>query len=108
MKEKMKILKLTLKKQWFDMIASGVKTEEYREIKDYWINRFVVNKEDLPCSIENAKLANYDAVEFTNGYGKHRPQITLECLGIEIGQGNCKWGAPLEDVFIIKLGNRIE
>lgn len=34
-----KILYLTLKKQWFDLISSGVKNEEYREIKPYWIKR---------------------------------------------------------------------
>jgi len=30
----MKILEMTLKKKWFDMISSGEKKEEYREIKD--------------------------------------------------------------------------
>lgn len=29
------IVPLTLKKKWFDMIASGEKLEEYREIKPY-------------------------------------------------------------------------
>ena len=32
---------LTLKKQWFDMIVSGEKAEEYREIKPYWEKRFL-------------------------------------------------------------------
>ena len=35
----MKTLDLVLKKKWFDMIASGEKTEEYREIKPYWESR---------------------------------------------------------------------
>lgn len=35
--KKDKILYLTLKKQWFDMINDGIKTEEYREIKPYWV-----------------------------------------------------------------------
>lgn len=30
---KKKILTLTVSKQWFDMIAAGEKTEEYREIR---------------------------------------------------------------------------
>lgn len=34
-----KTLHLNLKKKWFDMILSGEKTEEYREIKGYWIDR---------------------------------------------------------------------
>lgn len=33
----MKTLCLPLKKEWYKMIESGVKTEEYREIKPYWI-----------------------------------------------------------------------
>ena len=30
------ILHLTLKKNWFDMIASSKKPEEYRKIKEHW------------------------------------------------------------------------
>lgn len=35
------VLKLVVKKKWFDMIVSGEKTEEYREIKPYWIDKLV-------------------------------------------------------------------
>ena len=64
----MKVLHLTLKKKWFDMIASGEKKEEYREVKAYWINR-LWGKE-------------FNAVTFKNGYGKNSPSITLECKQI--------------------------
>lgn len=37
----MEKLKLVLKKKWYDMIASGEKTEEYREITPYWCNRLL-------------------------------------------------------------------
>ena len=40
----MKTLHLTLNKKWFDMIAAGVKKEEYRSIKTYWIKRLVMCK----------------------------------------------------------------
>ena len=40
----MKILKLTLKKQYFDQIISGEKLEEYREVKKHWISRLITNK----------------------------------------------------------------
>lgn len=33
------MLILPIKKQWFDMIASGEKKEEYREIKPYYTSR---------------------------------------------------------------------
>lgn len=36
---KKKVLKLTLKKMWYDLILLGVKQEEYREIKEYWLKR---------------------------------------------------------------------
>ena len=35
----MSTLKLTLKKKWFDMILSGDKVTEYRELKPYWVQR---------------------------------------------------------------------
>lgn len=34
-----KVLKLTINKEWFSRILSGEKTEEYREIKPYWVAR---------------------------------------------------------------------
>lgn len=33
---KKKVLTLAVSKEWFDMIVSGEKNEEYREIKPYW------------------------------------------------------------------------
>ena len=35
----MKILHLPLKAQWYNMIESGEKTEEYRMITTYWYQR---------------------------------------------------------------------
>lgn len=32
---------LPIKKKWYDMISSGEKEEEYREIKPYWTSRFM-------------------------------------------------------------------
>lgn len=40
-------LHLTLKKKWFDMIASGAKREENREMKPYWNKRLMCNKIEL-------------------------------------------------------------
>ena len=34
------MLILPIKKKWFDMILSGEKKEEYREIKPYYTTRF--------------------------------------------------------------------
>lgn len=34
------MLTLPIRKKWFDMILSGEKKEEYREIKEYYETRF--------------------------------------------------------------------
>ena len=34
------MLTLTIKRKWFNMILSGEKKEEYRDIKDYYKSRF--------------------------------------------------------------------
>lgn len=90
----MKVLHLTLEKKWFDMIASGVKKEEYRQIKPYWQKRL------------NGK--SFDAVKFTNGYGADKPTMTLKVLGIYQSLGIIEWGAPERvPVYIISLGESI-
>ena len=43
----MKKLNLVLTAKWFDMIASGIKKEEYREIKQFFIKRFCQDR--LSC-----------------------------------------------------------
>lgn len=80
-------LHLVLKHKWFDMIASGEKKEEYREIKPYYENRF-------------AKYA-YDVVVFHRGY----TDIVMEwkIKRIKRGIGKPEWGAPEYPVFIIEL-----
>lgn len=104
----MNVLHLTLKKKWFDMIASGEKTEEYREIKIYWLNRFLKYPTmDISC-IKSSEKTNFDVIVFRNGYSQSAPRITVECLGIEIGPAKPEWSDNWKgDVFIIKLGKKI-
>lgn len=97
------VLKLVLKGCWYDMIESGEKTEEYRVVKPYWVKR-------LFCDLGNSEAGQpvrYKAVTFYHGYAKDRRQMTFEIQGITFGFGKQKWGAPKEQVFIIKLGSRI-
>lgn len=35
---------LPLKAKWYDMIESGIKTEDYREFKEYWFKRLANKK----------------------------------------------------------------
>jgi len=108
----MKTLKLTLKKQWFDLIKSGVKLEEYREIKPYWIRRllcdFNFNRACWNIKLNNGSYRDikFDQVQFTNGYSANSPRITVECKGIHIETGRKEWGA-VEGVnyFVIELGD---
>jgi hypothetical protein len=104
--QKAKTLHLPLKAKWYELIESGVKTEEYRECKPYWnkrLMRLVWNfADDSLCEIPR----KFDAVKFSYGYTKRTMTFKLE--HIYIGKGRKEWGAPDNDVFIIKLGRRIE
>ena len=87
----MKILHLTLKKQWFDMIASGEKREEYRVIKKYWTARIF--------------LRDYDVIKFRNGYRPDSPTLTVEYKGYTTGfGGEKKWGAQAKYYYRLQLG----
>ena len=100
----MEILKLTLKKKWYDLIASGVKKEEYREIKPYWINRLCIKSSE---TINSYDIKKYDYVEFTNGYLKNSPKVVFEIKNITIREGKIEWGAePDKDCFVIELGKK--
>ena len=55
----MDILKIMIKAQYFDEIATGEKTIEYREVTPFWISRLFD---------ENGKRRCYDRIEFINGY----------------------------------------
>lgn len=118
------VLRLTLKKYWFDMIKSGVKKEEYREIKDYWVNRLcvkhpitVISGGDLISRHKgnNYSFKNFSIIEFKNGYAKDAPTIRIEFKGIKIGKPKIEWcidaidfdqdNGSYDDCFIIELGN---
>lgn len=131
-----RILYLPLKKEWYEMIESGVKTEEYREIKPYWCNRLLYGcslgikeywEEVLQryrewvaehgkrihsitlsnCLIKDYGIRNYTHVVFSYGYTKRR--MKFEFKNMRIGYGKPEWGAPTDkEVFIIELGKRIE
>lgn len=115
----MKTLHLPLKAKWYKMIESREKTEEYREVKPYWENRFAkmvparyrslwnecIKKRDFSHFRHKVIASTYDSVKFSYGYTTRT--MTFEIDSITIGKGKTEWGAPEEEVFIIKLGNRI-
>lgn len=105
----MKILHLPLKAKWYEMIESGIKTEEYREIKPYWSKRFTGMFKPLfsfRCNYRQSNVKGYTHVKFSYGYTKRT--MTFEIESITIGKGKPEWGALEENVFIIKLGKRLD
>ena len=137
MKEEMIILDLPLKKEWYNMIESGVKPEEYREVTPYWCNRLLYgcplgikdywepvlertfeaiseNGERIPKSYNLQHLLvwqygtrGYTHVRFRYGYTKRTMLFKLD--NIRIGFGNPEWGAPEDkEVFILKIGERVD
>ena len=94
----MKILTLPLKAKWYDLIESGIKTEEYREDKPYWRKRLMRS---------NDGFKPFTHIQFRYGYTQRT--MIFECKEISIGMGNPKWGAPRnKEVFIIKLGAKCD
>lgn len=104
----MKILDLSLKYIWYDMIERGEKTEEYREQKEYYYNRFFKSWIGGFVGVVFSGYKHYDAVRFHRGQGGKETML-FECKGITIGYGKPEWGAPENrTVFIIRLGERIK
>lgn len=90
-----RVLHLTLKRRWFEMIASGTKHEEYREMKPYWHKRL--------------QGQSFDAVHFRNGYSAAAPAMLVELRAVESGLGIAEWGAPLaQPVYILRLGKMLK
>lgn len=125
----MNILHLTIKKKFYDMIASGEKLEEYRSIKPYWISRLITYNDEMEKGIWDelcddlkyiykhhgtieelldffcCQFKKFEAVEFKNGYGKVSPSMIVEFKGLDIGEARPEWSDNWKgDVFRIKLG----
>ena len=119
-------LHLVLKRKWWDMIESGEKTDEYRDITSLYCSRLLIkgdwiylkqsyigcDEDDIMRIVKkyagkpHLRWQDYDAVCFHRGY----TNVTMlyEFKGTSIGYGITAWGAPIDkEVFIIKLGKRI-
>lgn len=96
----MKTLHLNLRRKWFDMILSGEKLEEYREMSVYWSDRFLINHKGVICK--------WDTITFSNGYAKNRNQFVIELKEIKMDMGKTQWGAELHKIyFVLYLGKII-
>lgn len=70
-----RVLTIIIKRDFFDQIADGSKTEEYREASDHWGQRLLTPE---------GKIREYDVVEFINGYAKNAPRLLVEWKGTEL------------------------
>ena len=117
----MKNLQLSLKQKWFDLTKSGIKTEDYREINQYWSKRLCVNIEPAVLSwgevmhkrnITQYTVKRFDTNTMTLGYPKSTDSeriLKFEHNGIEIREGNPDWGAEKGKLyFVIKHGDIIK
>ena len=115
-------LYLPLKKKWFDMIKSGEKKEEYRDINRYWIGRFEKlcsefeyvflghpNMLDERKKMISAGGLKCDKLIFTLGYPKASDasrRIEFKNPKIRIDYGQPEWGAePEKKYFVITWDN---
>jgi len=124
-------LQLPLKKQWFELTKSGIKTEDYREITPYWFKRLVFQHKKVfrytygfdidlldPQTISVAlnrivkdnlkvKMIAFKPIDInvmTLGYPKSNDTeriLKLEHAGIEIRTGNPEWGAEPNKLYFV-------
>ena len=108
------MLILPIKKQWYDMILSGEKKEEYREIKPYYEKRFSTYFMGENSLLVNGKKGTLNEwlltdikfikpVKFRNGYSSKSPSFVAECQLMR-GKGKPEWGAePDKEYYILKI-----
>lgn len=117
--DEMKTLTLSLKKQWFDMIKSGEKKEEYRELKPFWEKRLVDYKAiiadaqalafkryvlRIPYDVCKDYPRGYDTLVFTLGYPKAddaERRLTFKNPKIRIDEGKPEWGAEPGKLYFV-------
>lgn len=97
------MLTLPIKKKWFDMIKSGEKKEEYREIKPYWTKRLGFEDEiDEDGKIGHIYQVNAYVI-LRNGYANNSPSIKCY-VSITHDYGKPEWGAePNKLYYVLKI-----
>ena len=121
------MLTLPIQKRWFDMILSGEKKEEYRDIKEYYETRFrnlfgaitiypssifsdrseyeLLQGEAVP---EEIRKDSIQEIAFRNGYSKNSKEIKARCR-LRIGKGRPEWGAePDKQYYILEILDKEE
>ena len=91
------MLTLPIKKKWFDMIASGEKPDEYRDLTPYYAVRFA----NVPKFQADGKTCCH--VLLRAGYRHDSPILAIRCW-IDKGKGRKEWGAePGKEYFRLHI-----
>ena len=86
------MLTLPIKKEWFSMIATGIKKEEYRDKSAYYFARLDKYSDGKPFRIR-----------FSAGYKRTSPLMVCVCT-LHEGPGREEWGAaPGWHGYILKI-----
>jgi hypothetical protein len=68
------ILKIVIKGEWFDQIASKKKKIEYRDVSPFWSSRLYD---------KNGKKRVYERIEFINGYNSDARRMLTKFEGFQ-------------------------
>lgn len=100
----MRTLTLSLEKRWFELIRDGIKLEEYREIKDYWIKRLVTSTITDRYGNCEYHFNQYDNIVFTLAYPPTEDKtrrIEFKKPKIRIDYGHAEWGAKIRTRYFV-------
>ena len=99
-------LHLVTSAKWFEMIRKGIKTVDYREIKQYYGRLFSCGQ----IRINGMYYQDYQVnICLHLGYGRYCSAMLIECEGLSIGFGKPEWGAePNVPYYRLCLGKILE
>ena len=100
------VVHLITSAKWFEMIRKGIKTVDYREIKQYYARLFACGQIRLNGTAYEDYKVN---ICLHLGVRKHHATMLLECEGLSVGVGRPEWGAvPGVPYYRLCLGKIID
>ena len=99
------MMTFTIKKVWFDLIKSGQKKEEYRELKYYYHVRVcsLVGVDNYKKLLERNDKVPFNNLKLKNGCEENCQSIIISGW-LSIGKGIPQWGAePKKKYFRFEI-----
>jgi hypothetical protein len=103
------MLDLVLKAKWFDMIESGEKKEEYRDVKQFWWKRiFTSYYPNLDILSNGGYNGKHSTVRLRRGYGKNAPSMVWKLGHVGIGFAKPEWAeGHMGRMIVLPLHKRL-